>query len=69
MKLEVSLLYMELLTVGGKEIQVSLCADDTTVSVRNVASIAHLLALLNDFKKLSGLEINTTRTEAMWLGC
>ena len=47
----------------------SLCADDTTVSVRNVASIAHLLALLNDFKKLSGLEIYTTKTEAMWLGC
>jgi len=24
--------------------------------------------VLNDFKEHSGLEINTTKTEAMWLG-
>ena len=27
-----------------------------------------LLKVLNEFKELSGLEINTTKTEAMWVG-
>ena len=54
--------------VGENEIKVSLYADDTTVFVRDLDSIANLLALLNDFKQLSGLEINTTKTEGMWLG-
>ena len=53
---------------GENEIKVSLYADDTTVFVRDLDSIANLLALLNDFKQLSGLEINTTKTEGMWLG-
>ena len=55
--------------VGEKEIKVSLYADDTTVFVRDLDSVKELLALLNDFKKLSGLEINTTKAEGMWLGC
>ena len=55
--------------VDQKEIKVSLYADDTTVFVRDLESITHLLALLNDFKILSGLEINTSKTEGMWLGC
>ena len=28
-----------------------------------------LLSLLDKFKNLSGLEINTKKTEGMWLGC
>ena len=55
--------------VGEKEIKVSLYADDTTVFVRDLDSVKELLVLLNDFKNLSGLEINTTKTEGMWLGC
>ena len=55
--------------VGEKEIKVSLYADDTTVFVRDLDSIAHLLSLLDKFKNLSGLEINTKKTEGMWLGC
>ena len=54
--------------VGEKEIKVSLYADDTTVFVRDLDSITNLLALLNDFKQFSGLEVNTTKTEGMWLG-
>jgi len=27
------------------------------------------LRLLDEFKSISGLEINTSKTEAMWLGC
>ena len=55
--------------VGEKEIKVSLYADDTTVFVRDLDSVAHLLILLEKFKNVSGLEINTTKTEGMWLGC
>ena len=49
-------------------IKVSLHADDTTVFVQDLDSVARLLTLLQNFKKLSGLEINTTKTEGMWLG-
>ena len=31
--------------------------------------ITHLLSLLDKFKNLSGLEINTKKTKGMWLGC
>ena len=55
--------------VGEKEIKVSLYADDTTVFVRDLDSVKELLAILNDFENLSGLEINATTTEGMWLGC
>ena len=54
--------------VGDKEIKTSLYADDTTVFVRDLDSIPELLALLNHFRNLSGLEINATKTEGMWLG-
>ena len=47
------------INVGEKEIKVSLYADDTTVFVRDLDSVDHLL---------SGLEINTTKSEGMWLG-
>ena len=46
--------------VGEKEIKVSLYADDTTVFVRDLGSVFHLLTLLDKFKNLSSLEINTT---------
>ena len=57
------------INVGEKEIKVSLYAHDTTVFVRDLDSVGHLLTLLDKFKNLSGLEINTTKSEGMWLGC
>ena len=51
------------INVGEKVIKVSLYADDTTVFVRDLDSVAHLLTLLQKFKNLSGLEINTTLKE------
>ena len=57
------------INVVEKEIKVSLYADDTTVFVRDLDSVVHLLTLLDKFKNLSGLEINTTKFEGMWLGC
>ena len=54
--------------VGGKEIKAPLYADDTTVFVRDLDSILELLAFLNHFSNLSGLEINATKTEEIRLG-
>ena len=41
-------------------------ADDTTVFLRDTESI-HLLKLLDQFKTVSSLEVNASKTEAMWL--
>ena len=55
--------------VGEREIKVSLYADDAAVFVCDLDSITHMLSLLDKFKDLSSLEINTKKTEGMWLGC
>ena len=54
--------------VGEKEIKVSLYADDTTVFVRDLDSITNLLALLNDFKQFSGLEVKVHLTPNFFFG-
>lgn len=54
--------------VYQNEIKVTQYADDTTVFGRDLESVSQLLKLLNDFKRVSGLEINTHETEAMWFG-
>ena len=54
--------------VEQKEIKVTQYADDTTVFVRDRESVTQLLKLLEEFKVNCGLEINTTKTEALWLG-
>ena len=54
--------------VNKHELKISQYDDDTTVFVRDLDSVVSLLKVLNEFKELSGLEINTTKTEAMWLG-
>ena len=55
--------------VGEKEIWVSLYTGKNTVFVRDLDSTANLLPLLEKFKNLFGLEINTKKTERMWPGC
>ena len=54
--------------VNKFELKISQYADDTTVFVRDLDSVTSLLNLLSDFHACSGLEISTTKTEAMWLG-
>ena len=55
--------------VDQKEIKITQYADDTTVLVRDLDSVTQLLKRLDEFKHISGLEINTNKTEALWLGC
>ena len=54
--------------VDDHEIKIAQYGDDTTVFVRDKASVLELLEFLREFSSLSGLEINTSKTEAMWLG-
>ena len=54
--------------VDDHEIKIAQYADDTTVFVRDKESVLELLEFLREFSSLSGLEINTSKTEAMWLG-
>ena len=56
------------INVGPKEIKITQYADDTTVFVRDRESVTQLLKLLEEFKTNCGLEINTSKTEALWLG-
>ena len=55
--------------VGKEEIKITQYADDTTVLVRDLDSVTQLLKHLDKFKQISGLEINTNKIEALWLGC
>ena len=43
-------------------------ADDTTAVLSNIESAHRLFQLLDEFKKLSGLKINRSKTEGMWIG-
>ena len=54
--------------LNKQELKISQNADDTTAFVRNLDSVTSLLKPLNYFKEHSSLEINRTKTEAMWLG-
>ena len=54
--------------VNNHEIKIAQYADDTTVFVRDRESVLELLNLLEEFSSVSGLQINTSKTEALWLG-
>ena len=54
--------------MGKEEINLTQYADDTTVFVENTTSVEALLRLLKKIKKRFGLEINTHKSEALWLG-
>ena len=53
---------------GNKETKVSLYADDTTTFIHDDLSVVALFALLDRFSTLSGLRINKSKTEGLWLG-
>jgi len=56
------------ITIGKKETKLLQCADDPTAILSDINSAQTLFKLLDDFKKLSGLEANPTKTEGMWIG-
>ena len=54
--------------VSNKEIKLSQYADDTTSFCKDIESLGKLLELLDLFKYGSGLKLNQSKSEAMWLG-
>jgi len=57
------------ITIGNKEIKTIMYPDDTAVFVSDTDSISHLLNMLEKFRSISGLQVNTSKTGALWLGC
>ena len=56
------------ISVGGEEAKLLQYADDMTAVLADVSSAQALFDLLETFKKASGLTINFTKTEGMWIG-
>ena len=56
------------ITIEKEETKLLQYADDTTAVLSDINSAHNLFKLLDDFKKLSGLAVNPTKTEGMWIG-
>ena len=52
----------------NKSTKLSLYADDTTAFIRDDSSAASLFTLFDQFSTFSGLKINKSKTEGLWLG-
>ena len=53
---------------SGRQARVRLYADDTTVLLRDLPSLASLHDCINIYEKGSGAKLNRSKSEAMWLG-
>ena len=56
------------ISIGNEETKILQYADDTTAILADTSSATALFRLLDDFKIVSGLKINCSKTEAMWIG-
>ena len=54
--------------IDSKEFKMVQYADDLTAFVSDIRSAQCLFKLLDRFEKCSGLKVNYTKTEAMWIG-
>ena len=54
--------------IGDTESKIIQYADDLTVTLSDVESAESLLTLLKHFEACSGLKVNNTKTDAMWIG-
>ena len=54
--------------IDSKEFKMVQYADDLTAFVSDFRSAQYLFKLLDQFEKCSGLKVNYTKTEAMWIG-
>ena len=52
----------------NKSIKITQYADDTTVFVKNIRYVHRLFDLLRQFENCSGLRINQSKSEILWLG-
>ena len=54
--------------IGNNETKILQYGDNTTAVLSNLDSANALFQLLDRFKNLCGLEINSSKTEGMWIG-
>ena len=54
------------INIKGKEYKLSQYADDTSYFVCDIESVVKLFEKVEAFKSCSGLELNRSKTEAMW---
>ena len=52
----------------AEEFKIVQYADDLTAFVSNVESAQRIFQLLDQFRSCSGLKVNYTKTEGMWIG-
>ena len=55
-------------TVENEEFKISQLADDTTLFLKDIESVKRLLCFLSKFSLVSGLKLNQSKTEAVWIG-
>ena len=65
---EISDIKLPLQDYVKNEVKISMYADDITVFLTDVNDIKCVLDILHKFSKVSGLKLNSTKTEAMWIG-
>ena len=53
---------------ANQEVKLTQYADDTTALLADVQSVANLFELLTKFESCSGLKINQSKSEMLWLG-
>ena len=56
------------ISIENEETKLLQYADDTTAVLSDMDSAKTLFELLDVFKDVSGLKINCTKTEGMWIG-
>ena len=53
---------------ANQEVKLTQYADDTTALLADVQSVSNLFNLLTKFESCSGLKINQSQSEMLWLG-
>ena len=56
------------IVINQEETKLLQYADDTTAVLADLESAQKLFQLLDKFKELSGLMVNSSKTEGMWIG-
>ena len=59
---------IKVITMEGEETKILQYADDTTAVLSDTNSAHAFFKLLDEFGNMSGLKINSSKTEGMWIG-
>ena len=54
--------------LGGSNFKITQLADDTTLFLKNIESLKEAITMLGQFKNISGLKLNQTKSEILQIG-